>query len=611
MRKIIFLLLLAACHAPQREVTNRWADEKLWPVLVAREHRDTEALCALLKSESSEVREAAALALASVQDTLARPRLLEALRDASAEVRAASAFALTWVADTVVAHALNAAFEAEADSATRIVMLHAAFRAEINAQEHDAMWFIGFLESDDAVIRLLAAQKLARSKSALADMEHSVLHAAHVEADSEVRAFLVQSLRRGSFTASLDSLRKWTASDESASVRIAAIRALARRADTPSFELIQALNSSTPGVRIAALDAIKALPFVDAALCMRMAESSTDTLVHIGMLGLASKHGTLESSMTSRKVLDRMGTVSDDPYLISAWLEAFSFSADAEEFDDFRGLVQSNEHPAIRQAAFQGLVRIVRENMMRSRFASREAQYAQLRDVIASAIATNDAGLICAVAELLQEEEADAIRILLPVGLEQQAITSLQPIRDLEALLLLRQATAKRDGLPPPTHERPAFNHPINKEKLRTLKQGQRYRIVTTKGNIIIATDVNDCPGSSLAFDSLVTAGYYNGKAFHRMVPNFVVQGGCSRGDGYGGMPWTLRTEIGRTPFKAGSVGLASAGPDTESCQFFITHSATPHLDGRYTSFGEVVSGMDVVWELQVGDVMQRVERTE
>jgi len=141
------------------------------------------------------------------------------------------------------------------------------------------------------------------------------------------------------------------------------------------------------------------------------------------------------------------------------------------------------------------------------------------------------------------------------------------------------------------------------------LKQGQQYRIVTNKGGIIIATDVNECPGSSLAFDSLVTAGYYNGKYFHRMVPNFVVQGGCPRGDGYGGMPWTLRTEIGRTPFKAGSVGLASAGPDTESCQFFITHSAAPHLDGRYTRFGEVVSGMDVVWRLQVGDAMMRVER--
>jgi len=213
------------------------------------------------------------------------------------------------------------------------------------------------------------------------------------------------------------------------------------------------------------------------------------------------------------------------------------------------------------------------------------------------------------VGEFLADEDAEVVALLLPIGSEQVALEALRPIRDMEATRPLQNAEAKRDGLAPPTHSAPPFNHPIDKEKLRDLKQGQRYRITTEKGLVIIATDVNECPGSSLAFDSLVVAGYYNGKAFHRMVPNFVVQGGCPRGDGYGGMPWTLRTEIGRKLFTAGSVGLASAGRDTESCQFFITHSATPHLDGRYTCFGEVVEGMDVVWRLQVGDVMEKVER--
>ncbi len=200
---------------------------------------------------------------------------------------------------------------------------------------------------------------------------------------------------------------------------------------------------------------------------------------------------------------------------------------------------------------------------------------------------------------------------LFPKSVQEKAMASLQPLSDLEARQFLDQLAARRDGLLLPTHQAPPFNHPIDIVRLRSLKQGQRYRIVTTKGEIIIATDVNECPGSSLAFDSLVTAGYYNGKSFHRMVPNFVVQGGCPRGDGYGSMPWTLRTEIGQKPFTAGSVGLASAGADTESCQFFITHSATPHLDGRYTRFGEVVSGMAVVWQLQVGDRMERVERVD
>jgi cyclophilin family peptidyl-prolyl cis-trans isomerase len=224
---------------------------------------------------------------------------------------------------------------------------------------------------------------------------------------------------------------------------------------------------------------------------------------------------------------------------------------------------------------------------------------------------SQDAGLICAAAEQLILSQPDHLSVLFPPEVQHQAASSLDPLRDLEAVQLITGLAAKRDGLAVPKHTAPPFNHPIDKQKLLALKQGQRYRIITDKGVIIIATDVNECPGSSLAFDSLVTAGYYNGKAFHRMVPNFVVQGGCPRGDGYGGMPWTLRTEIGRKPFTAGSVGLASAGKDTESCQFFITHAATPHLDGRYTRFGEVVAGMDVVWRLEVGDVMRRMERVE
>ena len=74
-------------------------------------------------------------------------------------------------------------------------------------------------------------------------------------------------------------------------------------------------------------------------------------------------------------------------------------------------------------------------------------------------------------------------------------------------------------------------------------------------------------------------------------------------------MPWTLRTEIGPQGFTTGAVGLASAGKDTESCQFFIMLANAPHLDGRYTRFAHVVSGMDVAWKLRVGDVMNSVQR--
>jgi cyclophilin family peptidyl-prolyl cis-trans isomerase len=169
---------------------------------------------------------------------------------------------------------------------------------------------------------------------------------------------------------------------------------------------------------------------------------------------------------------------------------------------------------------------------------------------------------------------------------------------------MLENAIAHLKGEEAPEHVSPVFNHPIERSRLNRLANGQLYMINTSRGIIKMRTFVDETPGSALAFDSLVSAGYYDGKSFHRVVPNFVAQGGCPRGDGYGSMDWTLRTEIGLSRYRTGSVGLASAGADTESCQFFFTHSPTPHLDGRYTRFGQVVEGMEIVNNVQVGDTI-------
>jgi cyclophilin family peptidyl-prolyl cis-trans isomerase/HEAT repeat protein len=131
--------------------------------------------------------------------------------------------------------------------------------------------------------------------------------------------------------------------------------------------------------------------------------------------------------------------------------------------------------------------------------------------------------------------------------------------------------------------------------------------IETAKGTIEIELTVLDAPQTSQNFMALARKGFFNGLQIHRVVPNFVVQDGDPRGDGSGGPGYTIRDELNDRPYLRGTVGMALDWRDTGGSQFFITHSPQPHLDAKYTVFGRVVNGMEVVDRLQQLDTIQRV----
>ncbi len=580
-------------------------------MLEAQEHRDTGALCALLKDEAAEVREAAALAFVSVQDTVGVPCLLGALRDEVAAVRATVVYALGFVADSLALERMGALAMNERDPAVQRAYASASFLAmQRSGRLKDPTAILDHLDRSVGHEQVRAADALRRlPDSVLADLVPE-LRDRIPKASNDVRQFLVLALGRSGDAGQWPYLQRLMVSDPDPGVQVNSMRVL-DRVMGPVFDTLALAMINNRPLGAAAWDLLKDRPPLSGRRYLDPISPDLDAGLRMRLLGMAMMHGDAALADSVRAVLDAIVTASDDAYQRAAAIEARALQVDDAFHNDLITLLRSDAHAVVRQAAFQALVKEAQDFMATARFANVEAQYRQLGEVVRTAMATGDAGLISAAAELLLEYDAAALRVMLDPATEEQARASLQPIRDLEARVLLDQVSALRDGLPAPKHVAPPFNHPIDPARLRAVEQGQRYRITTSKGTIVIATDVNDCPGSSLAFDSLVTAGYFNGKAFHRMVPNFVVQGGCPRGDGYGGMPWTLRTEIGRKLFTAGSVGLASAGRDTESCQFFITHSATPHLDGRYTRFGEVVEGMDVVMQLEVGDVMRKVEQVE
>ena len=599
----------------QRKPLNKWSDDRLWAVLEAQEHRDTKALCSMLQDTSGTVREAAALAMASVQDSTSRPCLITALKDPFAAVRGQAAYAFGLVADSAGLELLNAAAETEQDVATKQLMYQAGFRAELALRKHDAMFLMSYLESDDKDIRMRAVYQLPRlPQEELTAHANDLLLALRAERDPVAVRALLSALRTDENSATHRLLLDSAALSKDASIRIAALRSLG--ADKPWGRIgdsifWKALEDVDPGASLTAVDGLRKQEGLEGDRLWLVGQEKASPHIRLALYGLALKHGEEGTRQVARGWLKSMSAQPLDPYTQADLLRAQANDPDEDMLPVLVGRFRSNDPAVVRLAAAELAVERVRENMKRARYASREAQFAMLGDVLRSAMMTGDAGLIAFACDQFAQEDSSAIRIMLPDTVVTIARKPLHPIRDLETLQLLQQVIAKRDGLPPPEHQAPLFNHPIPRERLLQLKQGQQYRIVTTKGDIIIATNVNETPGSSLVFDSLVTSGYFNGKSFHRVVPNFVIQGGCPRGDGYGGMPWTLRTEIGSTGFTAGSVGLASAGRDTESCQFFITHVPTPHLDGHYTKFGDVVSGMDVVQRIVVGDLMISVERVE
>lgn len=132
--------------------------------------------------------------------------------------------------------------------------------------------------------------------------------------------------------------------------------------------------------------------------------------------------------------------------------------------------------------------------------------------------------------------------------------------------------------------------------------------VLTPKGKIVIELFLHDSPLTVDNFVTLSRRGYYDGLTFMRVVPNFVIQGGDPRNDMNGGPGYQIRCEINEHPYRTGSLGMALSGKDTGGSQFFITHSPQPHLDGGYTSFGKVRSGMEVVNSIARGDKINHIE---
>ncbi len=230
---------------------------------------------------------------------------------------------------------------------------------------------------------------------------------------------------------------------------------------------------------------------------------------------------------------------------------------------------------------------------------------------------TNEKALVSSLPMALNDQELNDAALAILDALAKQktqsandviktALDSSDPLIRRRAVSLLKANNAGdfsgRIGTVQTRNKRTDYERAI-------LRVGKNVRatVSTSKGAFTIELLPNEAPLTVDSFVQLSRRGYFKNITFHRVVPNFVIQGGDPRGDGNGGPGYQIRCEINQVPYERGAVGMALSGKDTGGSQWFVTHSRQPHLDGGYTVFGKVIAGMDVVDRIVRGDVIRSI----
>jgi cyclophilin family peptidyl-prolyl cis-trans isomerase/HEAT repeat protein len=237
--------------------------------------------------------------------------------------------------------------------------------------------------------------------------------------------------------------------------------------------------------------------------------------------------------------------------------------------------------------------------------------------------AETTSALAAALTTALRDEMNDAALAILDALAKQKseaAIASIKTALDSPDYLLRRRAAAILEAAQPDTagagdgrietvatrNRLPDYRRALARRAMRVLAT-----VNTDKGAFKLELLPEDAPLTVDNFVELARRGFFNNISFHRVVPNFVVQGGDPRGDGNGGPGYQIRCEINEARYGRGAVGMALSGKDTGGSQWFITHSPQPHLDGGYTIFARVVEGMETVDRITRGDRIRSINVAE
>jgi cyclophilin family peptidyl-prolyl cis-trans isomerase/HEAT repeat protein len=301
---------------------------------------------------------------------------------------------------------------------------------------------------------------------------------------------------------------------------------------------------------------------------------------------------------------------STNPYEKAALLNTLSQHLNQFKFIWENGI--NDENPVVKTAAVEALGKIVRSPNFGKYFGSNYGYYKkEIRLLLFDAINTKDVGVIATAAGILRDPESEFNIYMMKDSIPslQATLSALKLPSEIETynelLHLIHYINEDEKGFVP---KKPDFNRPIDWSLLFNDKGSNIATVTTDKGDFDIQLIPEIAPGSVINFKKLIRDNFFSNKYFHRVVPNFVAQTGCNRGDGYGALSYSIRTDLSNYHYDdEGWVGMASAGLNTEGTQWFVTHSPAWHLDPNYTIFGKVTRGMQIVHELEQGDKILRI----
>jgi cyclophilin family peptidyl-prolyl cis-trans isomerase len=578
-------------------------------VLASAPHSSSLAALERLLADPAPEVQAGVMLAAGRLGSAAEALVVKGLQSPQPEVRRAAVWAACHVQGQA-SEPLLALVAGDKDVKVLEVALANLWRLPEGAWEQAAISHAGHQK---VAIRRAAAYSLARrgNQSCMA----ALVKLGH-DADPVVRATAVNGLRRGKLGKPEQELLLAALGDEHTSAQVAACAALAAQGEVTISEsaaatIVSLWGSQLPHLAAAAIGVARSHANVgSSADLLALVEGHEPWLAGLALQALAARRDQAAVKiaadwMSSQELWQRRAAarISGDneelvkkvlsgkePAVMLAWLEGISAERVPGLLERLWQVVRTAPDPAVRSQAL---------DMLHAASAVKAAKVALdlydgwQQDTMADARAS---ALLIALELAAGDQDREAVC--------ERAGNDADP-----AVHAMVARAARAAGHEMPVRLRASRHQPDwYRDLVAWSSQEHWLDVVTVRGSFRLRLDSQTAAITSWEIYQLAESGFYDGLILHRVVPNFVVQGGDPRGDGWGGPGFVLPDEPSLQPYQPGRVGIATSGPNTGGCQLFVTTMAADHLTGHYTSFAEVTRGHEVITRLRVGDVIRRIE---